>query len=159
MAVSKNVVGSLPPSYESAPEEGKMQHYNIAKLAESSGKFRRVIWTGTHSQLVIMTVPVGGDIGQEVHHVDQHLSFLSGVGKAIINGESRPVSPGDLVVVPAGSEHNFINTGETPMVLYTVYAPAEHMEKTVHETKEEGDELEEAGKDEPPEWAQPEKKE
>jgi len=125
---------------------------NIASTTGSSDVFRRVLWTGVHSQLVIMNVPVGGEIGEEVHHVDQHLSFVSGRGKAIVNGEEREVGEGWLVVVPKGCRHNFVNTGKEPLLLYTVYAPAEHAPTTVHETKDEGDKLEEEGKDEAPKF-------
>jgi mannose-6-phosphate isomerase-like protein (cupin superfamily) len=127
-----------------------MEHYTIATVAEQHGDFRRVLWTGKHSQLVIMTVPPGGEIGEEVHEVDQILTFVSGVGEALVSGEKRKVTQGDLVVVPAGRTHNFVNTGPNPLVLYTVYAPAEHADGAVHRTKEEADEAEESGKDEPP---------
>jgi len=116
-------------------------------------EFRRVLWTGEHSQLVSMTIPVGGEIGEETHHVDQTLIFTSGTAKAIVNGEEKSVGAGDIVIVPAGCKHNFIVTSGTPLILFTSYAPAEHNPKSVHKTKEEGDELEDAGKDEPPEWA------
>ncbi|OZJ06155.1 hypothetical protein BZG36_00957 [Bifiguratus adelaidae] len=125
-----------------------------AKTAADSGDFRRVLWTGDHSQLVIMTAPVKGEIGEEIHAVDQHLFFLSGSGEAIIEGETKQITGGDLVVVPQGSKHNFINTGPTPLILATVYAPAEHDEHAVHKTKEEGDKLEEEGKDKPPQKKQ-----
>jgi len=101
-----------------------------------------------------MTVPVGGDIGDEVHTVDQALTFTSGQGKATINGKDQDVKGGDLMVVPAGTQHQFVNTGPTPLILYTIYSPAEHNPKTVHHTKEEGDKEEEEGKDEAPEWAE-----
>jgi mannose-6-phosphate isomerase-like protein (cupin superfamily) len=127
-----------------------MEHFTIATVAEQHADFRRVLWTGKHSQLVIMTVPPGGEIGEEVHEVDQILTFVSGVGEALVSGEKRKVAQGDLVIVPAGRKHNFINTGPNPLVLYTVYAPAEHADGAVHRTKEEGDAMEEAGKDEPP---------
>ena len=127
-----------------------MEHFTIATVAEQHSDFRRVLWTGKHSQLVIMTVPPNGEIGEEVHEVDQILTFVSGVGEALVSGEKRKVAQGDLVVVPAGRKHNFINTGPNPLVLYTVYAPAEHADGAVHRTKEEGDAMEEAGKDEPP---------
>jgi len=117
------------------------------------GDFRTVMWTGEHSQLVAMTIPVGGDIGKETHHVDQTLIFTSGTAKAIVNGEERDVGAGDIVVVPAGCEHNFEVTSQTPLILYTVYSPAEHNEKSKHKTKEEGDALEDEGNDEPPKWA------
>jgi mannose-6-phosphate isomerase-like protein (cupin superfamily) len=127
-----------------------MEHYTIATVAEQYADFRRVLWTGKHSQLVIMTIPPDGEIGEEVHEVDQILTFVSGVGEALISGEKRKVTQGDLVVVPAGRKHNFVNTGPNPLVLYTMYAPAEHADGAVHRTKEEADEAEESGKDEPP---------
>ncbi|WP_430783165.1 cupin domain-containing protein [Actinoplanes sp. G11-F43] len=127
-----------------------MEHFTIATVAETSTDFRRVLWTGKHTQLVIMTVPPGGEIGEEVHEVDQILTFVSGVGKAVISGETRKVEQGDLVVVPAGRKHNFLNEGPNPLVLYTVYGPPEHADGAVHKTKEEGDAAEEAGEDEPP---------
>lgn len=124
----------------------------IVEETKKYSEFRRVLWTGKHSQVVIMNVPVGGEIGEEIHTVDQHLSFTSGTGKAIVNGKEAEVSTGNLVVVPAGAKHNFINTGDKPLLLYTVYAPAEHDPHTIHKTKEEGDKLEDEGKDEPPEF-------
>ncbi|NCT89357.1 cupin domain-containing protein [Cellulomonas sp. APG4] len=128
-----------------------MEHYTIATVAEQSPDFRRVLWTGKNTQLVIMTVPPGGEIGEEVHEdIDQILSFVSGVGEAIVSGEKRKVAAGDLVVVPAGRKHNFVNTGENPLILYTVYGPPEHAEGAVHATKEEADAAEESGQDEPP---------
>jgi mannose-6-phosphate isomerase-like protein (cupin superfamily) len=127
-----------------------MEHYTIATVAEQYADFRRVLWTGEHSQLVIMTIPPDGEIGEEIHEVDQILTFVSGVGEALVSGEKRNVAPGDLVVVPAGRKHNFVNTGPNPLVLYTVYAPAEHADGAIHRTKEEADAAEAAGKDEPP---------
>jgi mannose-6-phosphate isomerase-like protein (cupin superfamily) len=128
-----------------------MDHFTIATVAEKSPDFRRVLWTGKHTQLVIMTIPPGGEIGEEVHpDTDQILTFVSGIGEATVSGQSRKVAAGDLVVVPAGRKHNFVNVGPNPLVLYTVYGPAEHAEGAVHKTKEEADALEEAGKDEPP---------
>ncbi len=126
-------------------------HYTIETEAEKSPDFRRVLWTGTKTQLVVMTIPAGGEIGEEVHEdIDQILTFVSGTGKAIVAGSEKNVASGDLVVVPAGKKHNFVNTGPNPLILYTVYGPPEHADGAVHKTKEEADELEEAGKDEPP---------
>lgn len=128
-----------------------MEHYTIATVAEESPDFRRVLWTGEHTQLVVMTIPPGGEIGEEIHEgVDQILTFVSGVGEAVVSGQRRKVAAGDLVVVPAGRKHNFLNTGENALILYTVYGPPEHADQAVHHTKEQADELEEAGKDEPP---------
>jgi mannose-6-phosphate isomerase-like protein (cupin superfamily) len=127
-----------------------MQHFTIATVAEQHADFRRVLWTGKHSQLVIMTIPPDGEIGEEVHEVDQILTFVSGVGRANVGGREKGVAQGDLVAVPAGTKHNFINTGPNPLVLYTVYSPPEHADSTVHRTKEEADRAEAEGKDEPP---------
>lgn len=128
-----------------------MEHFTIATVAEQSPDFRRVLWTGKHTQLVIMTIPPGGEIGEEVHEdTDQILTFVSGLGEAIVSGQTRKVAQGDLVVVPAGRTHNFVNTGENPLILYTVYGPPDHADGAVHATKEEADALEAAGKDEPP---------
>jgi mannose-6-phosphate isomerase-like protein (cupin superfamily) len=128
-----------------------MEHFTIATVAEQSADFRRVLWTGEHAQLVIMTIPVDGEIGEETHEdTDQILTFVSGTGEAVVSGETKQVAQGDLVVVPAGKNHNFRNTGPNPLVLYTVYGPAEHADGAVHATKEEGDAAEESGQDEPP---------
>jgi mannose-6-phosphate isomerase-like protein (cupin superfamily) len=127
-----------------------MEHYTIATVAERYADFRRVLWTGEHSQLVVMTIQAGDDIGEEVHEVDQILTFVSGVGEARVGDETRPVTQGDLVVVPAGHKHNFVNKGPNPLVLYTVYAPAEHADGAVHDTKATAIAAEESGEDEPP---------
>ncbi len=128
-----------------------MEHFPIATVAEQSADFRRVLWTGEHTQLVIMTIPVGGEIGVEKHDEnDQILSFVSGTGEATVSGESRQVVAGDLVVVPAGTTHNFVNSGPIPLVLYTMYGPPDHADAAVHATKEEAERLEADGKDEPP---------
>jgi mannose-6-phosphate isomerase-like protein (cupin superfamily) len=125
--------------------------FTIATVAEQSADFRRVLWTGRHTQLVIMTLPAGGEIGDEVHEdTDQILTFVSGTGEARVGPDARSVAQGDLVVVPAGTQHNVVNTGPNPLVLYTVYGPPEHAEGAVHTTKEEADEAEASGRDEPP---------
>ncbi|HLT12455.1 MAG TPA: cupin domain-containing protein, partial [Micromonosporaceae bacterium] len=96
-------------------------------------------------------IPPGGEIGEEVHDdTDQILTFVSGVGEARVKGQRKQVKAGDLVAVPAGTKHNFVNTGPNPLVLYTVYSPPEHADQAVHRTKEDADKAEEAGKDEPP---------
>lgn len=128
-----------------------MEHFTIATVAEQSADFRRVLWTGENVQLVIMTIPPGGEIGLETHeHTDQILTFVSGTGEAVVGAENEAVNQGDLVVVPAGIEHNFRNTGVNPLVLYTVYGPPEHADRVVHRTKAEADAAEESGADQPP---------
>ena len=127
--------------------------------------------TGLFSQLVSMEIPVGRDIGNEVHLVDQVLIFTSGEGKATIAGKDQvgmtqpnvnpttnfvqDVKATDVIVVPAGTEHQFINTSKSqPLELVTIYSPSEHDPQMVHKTKEEGDEEEDNGEDEAPEWSQ-----
>ena len=119
-----------------------MRHFNadILAAARENTDFRRVLATGDHSQIVVMTIEPDSEIGEEVHgHVDQVLVFVAGEGEAVIDGESGPVRPGHLTYVPAGTRHNFINKGDTPLKLYTVYAPPEHEPGTVHHTKAEAD--------------------
>ena len=123
----------------------------IATAAEQSADFRRVLWTGRHTQLVIMTIPTGGEIGEETHEgTDQILTFVSGSGEADVGGQTLSVAQGDLVAVPAGTRHNFRNTGVNPLVLYTVYGPPEHSVGAVHTTKEQADAAEQSGEDRPP---------
>ncbi len=127
-----------------------IEKFTIATVAEQSKDFRRVLWTGQNNQLVIMTIPPGGEIGEETHpHTDQILTFVSGTGEAVVAGESEQIAQGDLIVVPAGTRHNFRNTGVNPLVLYTVYAPPEHTDGAVHATKEDAEAAEESGQDRP----------
>lgn len=113
---------------------------NVQEQALENTNFRKVIYTSQHSQLVLMSIPAGGDIGMEVHNtVDQFLFFVSGTGEAILNGESQPISAGEVVVVPAGTEHNFINTGADDLKLFTTYSPPNHPDGTIHATKAEAD--------------------
>ncbi|PCH36037.1 RmlC-like cupin [Wolfiporia cocos MD-104 SS10] len=142
------------PKPNTTPPKKALVISNIAQVASESDKFRRVLFTGKHSQLVIMTVPVGGEIGEETHTVDQHLYFVSGTAEVITDGKNKDdIGPGAHVIIPAGTLHNFINTGPTPLIVSTVYAPAEHKANTVHDSLEQGEKLEEAGKDDPPTWA------
>jgi mannose-6-phosphate isomerase-like protein (cupin superfamily) len=113
---------------------------DIVQLARSNDAFRREVATGEHSQVVVMTIPPGGEIGEEVHEgTDQLLVFIDGRGDAVLDGRTTRVTPNDLVLVPAGTRHNFVNTGEVPLRLVTVYAPPEHPPGTVHQTKAEAD--------------------
>ncbi|KAK5696185.1 hypothetical protein LTR97_008605 [Elasticomyces elasticus] len=138
-----------------APKHEMKYFPGLTSEVRAFGQFRKVIHTGLYSQLVSMEIPVGGDIGDEVHTVDQVLIFTSGEGRATVAGVDQDVKATDVVVVPAGTQHQFINTSKTqPLELVTVYSPAEHDPQTVHKTKEEGDEEEESGKDEAPEWSQ-----
>lgn len=113
---------------------------NIVELAKRNPYFREVLSTGPHSQIVVMSIPPNGEIGEEVHDgVDQVLVFVAGEGVANVDGEWSVVVPDRLVQVPAGARHNVINTGGTDLRLYTVYAPPEHAPGTIHRTKAEAD--------------------
>ncbi len=113
-----------------------MQYKNVQLLALANNNFRKVLFTNKYSQVVLMSILPGEDIGQEVHEgVDQVLVFVQGAGQAVIDGESHDIAAGDLFAVPAGTEHNFINTGDAAMKLYTVYSPPEHPDGVVHATK------------------------
>ncbi len=118
---------------------------DIVTLAQQNEYFRQEIVTGMHSQVVLMSIPPGSEIGEEIHpDVDQVLVFVSGEGKAIVSGEHSPVAAQSLCFIPAGTTHNFINTGTRDLKLYTVYAPPEHAPGTVHRTKAEADAAEQA---------------
>jgi mannose-6-phosphate isomerase-like protein (cupin superfamily) len=110
---------------------------DIVALARENTLFRKEILTNEHSQLVLMSVAPGDDIGEETHEVDQILIFVSGSGEAVLNGERSAVKENSLVVVPAGTRHNFINTGGRPLQLFTIYSPPEEAPGTVHRTKAE----------------------
>ena len=117
---------------------------NIEKATEENGKFRQVLYTARYSQLVVMSIPPQGEIGEEVHGLDQFLRIESGEGKTVLNGVETPISAGFAIVVPAGTRHNFVNTSATEdLKLYTVYAPPNNKDGTVHETKADADAHEE----------------
>lgn len=108
---------------------------NIKKLAKDNTDFRRELVTNDHSQLVLMCIQPGEDIGEEVHDVDQVLVFVKGLGDAVLDGATSPVGKGSLLVVPAGSRHNVINSGDKAMRLFTIYSPPQHPRGTVHRTR------------------------
>lgn len=115
-------------------------HTNIIKDTQDNANFRRVLFTGPNSQLVVMSVPPGGEIGEEVHkYTEQTLFFLSGTGESILDDKKLPIGPGDVVVVTAGTKHNFRNTGTEDLKIYTVYAPPNHIDGRVHRVKADAD--------------------
>lgn len=110
----------------------------ILNTTKNNQNFRTVLFTGQKSQLVVMDIKPGEEVGQETHdHVEQSLFFMSGSGKAILNGQESPVTAGDVVVVTPGTEHNFVNTGTESLKIYTIYAPANHIDGRVHKTPAE----------------------
>lgn len=99
----------------------------IRQMALDNEEFRRVVWTGTQTQLVLMAIAQGGEIGGEVHEGhDQLLYFVAGSGIATIGDVEMPVAAGDVSIVPSGVFHNFKNTGAETLKLYTTYSPPEH---------------------------------
>jgi len=117
---------------------------DIERETLENGDFRRVLFTAPQSQLVVMTLQPGEEIGTERHEGhDQFIRVEAGQGEAVLDGERHPLADGSAVVVPAGTEHNVVNTSSTePLRLYTIYSPPEHPDGTVHRSKQEADEYE-----------------
>ncbi len=118
---------------------------NIEKDTVENNNFRKVLYTGKNSQLVLMSLKPKEEIGIEIHpENDQFFRFEKGEGVCLINGNEYQVSAGVAIIVSAGAEHNVINTSETEdLKLYTIYSPAHHKDKIVRRTKEEAEENEE----------------
>lgn len=119
---------------------------NIARATQQNPFYRRTLWTGCHLQLTLMCIPPCGEIGLEVHpDNDQFLRLEEGQGIVMMGAcrerlnFQRPVCQDDAIFVPAGTWHNVVNTGRTPLKLYTIYAPPHHPHGTVHRTKAESD--------------------
>lgn len=110
---------------------------NIEKLSLSNDNFRAVLYTGQHTQLVVMSLLPNEDIGQEIHQTtDQFLRIEKGKGKVIIDNVEYSIGDGDAIIIPAGTEHNIINVSPTEnLKLYTLYSPPHHKDKTIHKTK------------------------
>ena len=109
---------------------------NIEKATLENNNFRRVLNTAENSQLVVMSLLPGEDIGSEVHDLDQFIRIESGQGKVVLDGKEHKIEDDWAVVIPAGVEHNVINTSDSDkMKLYSIYSPPEHADGTVHPTK------------------------
>lgn len=118
-----------------------MSYYtNIINAAQENKNFRQVLFTGKNSQLVVMSIPPGGEVGEEIHqHTEQTLFFLSGHGEGMLDDKNFSIVPGDVVVVVPGTKHNFKNTGAEDLKIYTVYAPPNHIDGCIHKTKADAD--------------------
>lgn len=111
---------------------------NIEQESLNNENFRHVLYTAKNSQLVVMSLKPGEDIGEEIHQLDQFIRCESGQGKAILDGVEHMVKDGFAIVVPAGAMHNIINTSsDSSMKLYTIYSPPNHRDGLIHKTKEE----------------------
>ena len=108
---------------------------NIESLAVKNVDFRQVIYTAKNSQLVLMSLKPKEEIGAEVHKLDQFFRVEEGTGEAVLDGVHTTISAGFAVVVPAGTNHNIVNTGDVPMKLYTIYSPPNHRAGVIHHTR------------------------
>lgn len=138
----------------------KPQSFNLEEATLANTNYRTVAWSGKYLQLTLMSIPVAGDIGLEVHpETDQFIRLDGGRGRVQMGPAEDEltieyeVADGDAVFVPAGTWHNITNVGDDPMQLYTVYAPQHHAPGKVHPTKVLAEADEEAGTDEPAEWS------
>jgi mannose-6-phosphate isomerase-like protein (cupin superfamily) len=113
---------------------------SITKQATENDYYRHVLATGPHLQVVIMSIPAEGEVGSETHpDNDQVLYLVSGNGKAYLDDVEQPFEPGDMVLVPAGTKHNFVTTGDEAMKIITTYGPAHHPDGLIQKTKEQAD--------------------
>lgn len=116
---------------------------DIKKITKENSYFRKVVYTGKFTQVVVMSLAVGEDIGEEVHdQTDQIICVVDGEGTAYLGREERSINEHDIVFVPAGITHNFKNTGDEDLKLFSVYSPPEHEDGTIHKTKEDALEAE-----------------
>ena len=122
-------------------------HANVEQQARDNDNYRRVLFTGDKSQLVVMSIAPGDDIGQETHaHVEQTIVCVSGNGRLSLNGVESNFGPGDVVVITPGAKHDVRNVGSAPLKLYTIYVPPNHIDQRVQATKAdaEADQADEA---------------
>lgn len=142
----KEIEASSPAKHEKAGSKARATsfHANMAKLAGANAFFRKELYTTDRSQLVLMCVEAGQDIGRETHDTDQVLVFVSGKASYAVGGDQGVLEAGDILVVPAFTVHNVVNTGDAPLKLYTVYTPPEHAPGTLHRTKAEAEAAERA---------------
>ena len=118
---------------------------DIEDQTEENRDFRRVLYTGPHMQLVLMSLAPGEELGEEVHETtDQFFRVEEGKGEAVIDGRETRIESDIAIIVPAGTRHNVRNTGHKPLKFYTLYAPPEHPDGTVHRTKADADKAEHA---------------
>ena len=112
---------------------------DIESIAVTNEEFRRVLYTAKNCQLVVMALKPQEEIGAEVHTLDQFFRVEEGSGEAILDGARTAIQAGSAVIVPAGANHNIINTGTVPLKLYTVYAPPNHRDGVVHHTRQDAE--------------------
>ena len=116
---------------------------NIEKETLNNTNFRKVLFTANNSQLVVMSLKPGEDIGEEIHTLDQFIRIEKGNGKVVLDGKESEISDGYAVVIPAGVKHNIINNNDEEMKIYTVYSPPEHKDSAIYATKQDAEQQEE----------------
>jgi len=136
----KNVVSSYLKTAAEKEQLKKGFVVDIETDTKQNDNFRKVLYTGKNSQLVLMSLKPGEDIGEEVHKdTDQFFRVDAGSGKVVINGNESEIKNGSAIVIPQGAKHNVINTGKNDLKLYSIYSPAHHRFNVVHKTKEEAE--------------------
>lgn len=124
-------------------EVKNMYHVNIKEMTKENSNFREVLYTGPHSQLVVMSLNKGEEIGEEIHEkIDQIFFVMDGLGEADVGEERIRIEEDDVVFVPAGTKHNIKNDGEKDLKLYTIYSPPAHKDGTLELTKKDAEEEE-----------------
>jgi mannose-6-phosphate isomerase-like protein (cupin superfamily) len=143
LLIGRYILGGGTPAVVSlpSPQSSMSYHGNIVKDTAANRYFRHVLFTGAKTQLVVMRIPPGGEVGLETHKdVEQTLFFQSGTGQASLNGKISPITAGDVVVVKPGTAHNFTNTGTDDLTIFTIYAPPNHIDGRIQKTKADADE-------------------
>jgi mannose-6-phosphate isomerase-like protein (cupin superfamily) len=112
---------------------------DLESIAVKNNDFRRVLYTAKYCQLVVMSLAPSEEIGEEVHKLDQFFRVEEGTGEAVLEGVRTAIGGGFAIIVPAGTNHNIINTGSVPMKLYTLYSPPNHRDGVVHHTREDAE--------------------
>lgn len=140
---AQDIPAIVRPSQDRGPEP---QVFNITQATMQNSFYRSTFWTGKHLQLTLMSIPPGGEIGLESHpNLDQFIRIESGRGLVMMGRDRdrldlrRPAGPNIAIIIPAGTWHNLVNTGRTPLKLYSIYAPPQHRRGTVHRTREEAE--------------------
>jgi mannose-6-phosphate isomerase-like protein (cupin superfamily) len=122
------------------PKQVAPYREDLFRLTEANTDYRRVLFTGARSQLVVMSIPPGNSIGEERHaHVEQTIVIVSGSGQTVLDGKRANVGGGDVIVITPGTRHDLVNTGTTPLQLFTTYVPPNHIDGRVHETRQDAE--------------------
>lgn len=125
---------------EGDPQADKVFIGDLRSMALQNNAFRRVVYTGEHLQFTVMDIPVGGEVGKETHkNVEQVFFCVAGSGTTMYDGREAQFGEGHVLVVPAGTEHNIVNTGVGPLKFYTSYSPPNHLPNVLHQTKADAD--------------------